>query len=269
MGASERPGRNDVAVVLVLQGHGEALGNPHVVEIHLALRQGALTDLLQGLAPADTGQVQGHDDGDAIGQAIGIVEAVAIVGGHVGQSHLGHRAVGHPGRALAVNDDLVLADLGEEIALVAQLPRHPVALQVEGADISALVRMGNHPAADFPGTQIDQLLVPYGFGHLVREGADAQGNRQTGIAPAHFLADHRLDAYSRFRRQFGQQIGTQAQLGGFAEQAVVRRAGGNHLLCGHLVEFLTKGPHEILGKAMHAVLDAALDLVQGRFKAGY
>ncbi|MNV64901.1 hypothetical protein D3C71_1575660 [compost metagenome] len=129
--------------------------------------------------------------------------------------------------------------------------------------------MGNHPAADFPGTQVDQFLVPYDFGHLVREAADAQGNRQTGIAPAHFLADHGFDAHGRFRRQFGQQIGIQTQLGGLAEQAVIGGAGGDDLLGGHLVEFLAEGAHEIFGEAMHAVLDAALDFAQGRFKAGH
>ena len=217
MGAREGPRRGHVAVVLVLQGDRKTLRHFHVVEVDLALGQRPLADFFQGLTAGYTGQVQGNDHGDAVGAAVLVQEAVAVVGAQVAQGDLGYRAVGDPGRALAVDDDFIGADPGQHTALVAGLSGGPFALHIECAHVGTLVGMGNHPAADLAGAQLDQFLVTDRPGHLQGKVHDRQGDRQAGITPAHFLAYHGFQPVGDGRFELLEQIGGHAQLGGLLE----------------------------------------------------
>ncbi len=200
----ERPRRGHVAVVLVLQRHGEALRDAHVVEVDLALRQRPLADLLQRLALRNAGQVERNDHGHAVRIAVATEEAVVVLGAEIAQRDLRHGAVRHPGRALPVDHDFVALQAAPHVALVARLAGGQLGPDVDHRHVAALVGMGDHPAADLAGAEVHQFLVAHDGGHLHGEARDDQADGEPGIAPAEFLADQRLHADRDLGRQLGQ-----------------------------------------------------------------
>ncbi|MCY1297659.1 hypothetical protein D9M70_471100 [compost metagenome] len=200
MGTGIGPGGAHGAVVTVPLGNGEAARDTYVIEVYFPLRQGTLTDLLQGLALGNPLDIQRNDHSDAIGQSILTVETVTVVGAHQTECHLRDSTVGDPGRALAVDDDLVANDLGGQVADIGRRAHGPVTLDIEQLVVAAAIRLGGHPATDAALAQLDQLGIARRDGHLQREASAPQRDAQTGVAPPQLFADHGFDPHRHFRR---------------------------------------------------------------------
>ncbi|MNZ93616.1 hypothetical protein D3C78_1126910 [compost metagenome] len=201
MGTGIGPGGAHGAVVTVPFGNGEAARDTYVIEVDFPLGQGTLTDFFQRLALGNSLDIQRDDHRNAVGQTILAVETVTVVGAHQAEGHLRDSTVGHPGRALAIDDDLVANDLGSQVADVGRRTHGPIALDIEQLVVAAAIRLGGHPATDPPLAQLDQFGVAGSDGHLQGEASTPKGDRQASIAPPQLFADHGFDPHCHLRRQ--------------------------------------------------------------------
>jgi hypothetical protein len=232
-----------------------ALGDADVVEVDLALVEGALAHLVERVGALHARQIEGHEEDRAA------LEPLALVQGAEEHRDVGDRPVRDPGRLLPLDHVLIALLSGDAVRLQGGIAE--VALG-EGHGVAAVVGLGQRPAADrgilSRAEARDQRFVAGLLDPGLVEPGEPQGDREPHVAPGELLVDDGHEAGLRKGLHLGVvHERSQAQLVVLLEDLPQRRIGRDHVgRVDHAVELRAGRAHDLRGELVRQVADCTV-----------